>query len=88
MGRNKSTASAKKLIWRISDSAPFGEFVHRNGSVARGDGPEVSSGGWAVSSFELLHGTEITENPDTIPDSLLDELFAPHDSESTSSGRK
>ena len=88
MGRNKSSANAKKLIWRINDAAPFGEFGYPHGAVAHGDGPEVSSGGWAVSSFELLHGTEITENPDAIPDALLDELFASHNSASTPSGRK
>ena len=28
-------------------------------------------------AFELLHGTDISEGPDTVPDELFDELFLP-----------
>ena len=49
---------------------PAGQGEHK-------DRPEVSSGGWVMSSFELQHGAEVNENPDTVPDELFDELFPP-----------
>jgi hypothetical protein len=45
--------------------------------AARTELPEVSSGGWVVSSFDLLQGTDIVEGPHTVPDDLFDELFPP-----------
>ena len=71
----------KKLVWRISEAAPLGEFVDPNAprtAPERRDLPEVSSGGgWVVSSFELLHGADVSEGPDTVPADLFDELFPP-----------
>ena len=76
MGQRKPLQHTKKMVWRITESAPLGEFVDPNAvPPSRKDTPEVSSGGWVVSSFELLHGTEISEGPDTVPDELFDELF-------------
>ena len=71
-----------KRVWRISERAPMGEWVDlaRNVEyVPPPELPEVSSGGWVVSSFDLLHGTDIIENgeADTVPAELLDQLFAP-----------
>jgi len=43
---------------------------------------------WASSSFDLLHGTDVTENSDTVPAELLDELFRPRDDSSKAPGRK
>ena len=37
--------------------------------------PEVSTGGWLVSSFDLLSGADVVEGPDTVPAELFDELF-------------
>jgi hypothetical protein len=39
--------------------------------------PDVSTGSWVLSSFDLLQGTDITEDADanTIPADLFDELF-------------
>jgi hypothetical protein len=39
--------------------------------------PEVSYGTWVTSSYDLLDGTDIKEDPDTLPGELFDELFAP-----------
>ena len=79
MAQRKPPGRTKKMVWRITESAPLGEFV--DPSAPRPDRPkdqpEVSRGGWVVSSFELLHGTEISEGPDTVPDELFDELFPP-----------
>ena len=79
MVQRKPPTRSKKLVWRITESAPLGEFVDPQATPANQpkDQPEVSRGGWVVSSFELLHGTEISEGPDTVPDELFDELFAP-----------
>ena len=71
----------KRMVWRISESAPLGEFVDPNAVPVRvvpDTLPEasVSTGGWVVSSFELLHGADIQEeSDDTVPADLFDELF-------------
>ena len=83
MAKVKSPGSQKKLVWRISERAPKGEWVDPGsvaapGSVPTGELPEVSSGGWVMSSFDLLNGTDIIEgDDDTLPGDLFDELFAP-----------
>lgn len=79
MSQRKPPIPPKKTIWRITEAAPLGEFVDPNAVVpptsrAR---PEGAPGGWVVSSFELLHGTDISEGPETVPDDLFDELFPP-----------
>jgi hypothetical protein len=79
MVQRKTPTRTKKLVWRITEAAPLGEFVDPQVTppTQRKDQPEVSRGGWVVSSFELLHGTEISEGPNTVPDELFDELFPP-----------
>jgi hypothetical protein len=37
----------------------------------------VSQGGWVVSSFELLHGADVTEGYDTVPGDLFESFFSP-----------
>ena len=90
MAQRKPTGRSKKLVWRITEAAPLGEFVDPSipSPNQRKDQPEVSRGGWVVSSFELLHGTEINEGPDTCPAELFDELFAPVKKPPTPSGKK
>ena len=71
----KITAPAKK-VWRISESAPMGEWVNEVAPAAlkpSKDLPEVSSGTWVMSSYDLLDGTDVTE--DALPGDLFDELF-------------
>ena len=69
-----------KMVWRISERAPMGEWVkpsaHVNAKPAEGM-PEVSYGTWVTSSYDLLDGADVIEDPGTIPGDLLDELFAP-----------
>jgi len=79
MFRSKTTTPVKK-VWRISESAPMGEWVNKSAPIspkASKDLPEVSSGTWVKSSYDLLDGTEVTEDPDTLTAELFDELFAP-----------
>jgi hypothetical protein len=37
--------------------------------------PDDSSRSWAGSSYDLLGGAEVNDDPDTVPDSLIDEFF-------------
>lgn len=74
-----------KRVWRISPNAPQGEWVDprapaaaRPESAAGGELPEVSTGGWIVSSFDLLRGADVDTSGDTVPDDLFDELFPSH----------
>lgn len=69
----------KKLVWRISARAPKGEWV--DPSLAEQPSPasplpEVTFGGYVMSSFDLLSGTDVDEDDTTIPGELFDELFA------------
>lgn len=79
MSQRKPPPAARKLVWRITDSAPLGEFVDPLAPPSvRTELPEASSsGGWIVSSFELLHGADVSEDPQTVPGDLFDELFPP-----------
>jgi len=81
MVTRKQPAPAKKLIWRITEAAPLGEFVDPHAAASKPAPPPlpeatVSTGGWVVSSFELLHGADVTEGYDTVPSDLFDQLFA------------
>lgn len=81
---------AKKRVWRITEAAPLGEFVDvslasATNKIALPPKPSppalpeatVSSGGWVVSSFELLSGADVTEGYDTVPGDLFDAFFEP-----------
>ena len=79
MFRPKPKVPDSKMVWRISQSSPMGEWVPKVAPVTPRpviELPEVSYGSWVTSSYDLLDGTEVTEDPDTLPGELLDELFA------------
>ena len=86
MGQRKHEEQARKLVWRISESSPLGEVVdpaaanpsHPGAKPAPKDRSEVTSGSWVMSSFELLHGAEVNDDPNTVTDELFDELFPQH----------
>lgn len=82
MAQRKPAGRPAKIIWRISESFPQGAVVdptvsQRTPSAPRDPKPEpeFTTSGWVVSSFELLHGTVVSEDIDTVPDDLFDELF-------------
>lgn len=78
MARPQPKLPAK--VWRISERAPMGEWVTPRAPViakSNKDLPEVSYGSWVTSSYDLLDGTEVIEDPDTLPGDLFDELFGP-----------
>ena len=69
-----------KLVWRISASAPMGEWVYKLApTIAKPsmELPEVSYDSWVTSSYDLLSGTDVSEESDTLPGDLFDDLFAP-----------
>lgn len=72
---------SSRRVWRISQRAPLGEWVDPKApppiSEAPSELPEVSTGGWIVSSFDLLRGTEVDTSGDTVPAELFDLLFPP-----------
>ena len=77
MFRLKPPLPARK-VWRISESSPMGEWVVVAApAIARPSRnlPEVSYGTWVTSSYDLLDGADVVEDPDTVPGELLDELF-------------
>ena len=94
MVQRKPAPAGKRLIWRITEAAPLGEYVDAadvaaataaaaaaRTATAQAQAPlpeaTVSSGGWVVSSFELLHGADVTEGYDTVPGDLFDSFFSP-----------
>jgi len=78
MSQRKRPGGARRMVWRITEAAPLGEFVDPDAITEPPRGRDDSgSSGWVVSSFELLHGTDIQEGPDTVPADLFDELFPP-----------
>jgi hypothetical protein len=80
MFRPKKLPAPVKRVWRISASAPMGEWVNEAAPVVpkpNKDLLEVSQVPWVRSSYDLLDGADVTEGPDTLPDHLFDELFAP-----------
>jgi hypothetical protein len=65
-----------KKVWRISETAPMGEWVNKDAPPVAKPSlnlPDVSSGTWVISSYDLLDGTDVTE--EVLPDDLFEELF-------------
>jgi hypothetical protein len=67
-----------RKFWRITKSGPKVERVEKDASAmpkSSKDLPEVSYGNWVTSSYDLLDGVDVTEDLDTMPEELFDELF-------------
>ena len=77
MARHKAPAKLKPMVWRISDHAPLGEWIDPNLPPAppKREHTDDEDGVWRRSTYDLLHGVEIDDNPNTVPDDLFDELF-------------
>ena len=90
MKPQKTKELPQDWVWRISESAPLGEWVDRHAvpatiplarpaRAAMTDLPEVSTGGWLVSSYDLLSGADVVDDgADSVPMELFDELFPAH----------
>ena len=80
MKSKKPLIHPRAVVWRISEGAPLGEWVDRSAPpprIQKTGLPEVANDSWVTSSHDLLDGIEISEDGDTIPGDLLDELFDP-----------
>jgi hypothetical protein len=79
----KGVSGGKRLVWRITAAAPLGEYVDPDAPepppqqqrAEPVEGGPPAEPGWLVSSFELAHGLEVSDQSDTIPGELFDELF-------------
>ena len=78
MARMNAKVKPRRLVWRISDAAPLGEWVDLNNPPVKVKTPvavEASTRNWIGSSFDLLNGVDVDDSPNTVPDELFDELF-------------
>ena len=78
----RTSPRPRPLVWRISAEAPQGEWVDPAQVKPKTPAPklaepEVSSGSWVTSSFDLLSGTDVIEGPDTLSPKAFNELFNP-----------
>ena len=86
--RSGTPPGTRNLVWRITPDAPKGAWVDPASTPSpRVDVPERGSNTWAMSSFDLRYGADITDVSDTVPDELLDQLFPPRDDSPKKSGR-
>jgi hypothetical protein len=73
----------KRAIWRISERAPLGEWVDPD-ALPEPPPPterdeqhsDASSSSWMVSSMDLLNGTDVSEDHETSPGELFDDVNA------------
>jgi hypothetical protein len=78
----KPQAKKGRLVWRISAGTPNGRWVDPDTSPI---GPHEMDlldvpYSWASSSFDLLNGCDVSDEPDTLTNAQLDELFPPNKS--------
>lgn len=85
MSTRKKSAVAPRRVWRITPDHPHGTVIDADAAASASPtgtttpAPERSAappdGSWRASSYDLLNGVEVTDESDTIPDDLFDELF-------------
>jgi len=78
MARHKPSPKSKRMVWRISDHAPLGEWVDPSlpSEPPKKHPPDTDEErGWRRSTYDLLKGVDIDDNPNTVPDDLFDEFF-------------
>ena len=74
--RRNSVGHVTRRVWRITPNAPHGEYVDPDQQPEElTHPPEKPEPGWLVSSFELTHGLDVSDETDTIPGELFDEIF-------------
>ncbi|MDH5541041.1 MAG: hypothetical protein OEY03_16700, partial [Rhizobacter sp.] len=87
MRQRKTKPKPAKIVWRISATAPLGEYIHPEDKAKKPTPPvtpaeadaaarEAEGRGWHHSSHDLARGTEVREESlDTLSDELLEQLF-------------
>ena len=80
--------STTKKVWRITPDAPQGKWVDpATIPPPEPKAPDLESGAWLMSSFDLQYGAEIKDVTDTVPEDLLDQLFPPKDDPPKTAGK-
>ncbi len=86
MDRRKAMIGVRK-VWRITSEAPLGEIVDLGPKAASSQGvgkvgeaapmliDTAPVANWRASSHDLLIGLEVTDQSESIPGELFDELF-------------
>ena len=78
--RPKTGPPTRRAVWRISESAPMGEWVDPDALSAAGPAAKPprpdTSGGWIESSMDLLHGADVSEDHESAPGELFDDVNA------------
>jgi hypothetical protein len=80
--RPKPAPPTKRAVWRISESAPMGEWVDPDvlpapSPAAKPARPDTSSGsGWIESSMDLLSGADVSEDHESAPGEFFDDVNA------------
>jgi hypothetical protein len=77
----RGTPLTKRAVWRISEHAPMGEWVDPDAAepatpAAKAAQAETSGSGWIESSMDLLNGTDVSEDHESEPGELFDEVNA------------
>ena len=68
----------KRRVWRVTEGDPSGQYVDAGiAPPAKLKPVDERHSGWAVSSFELKYGLDVSEADDTVPAELFDTLFKP-----------
>jgi hypothetical protein len=74
--RKSNVGHITKRVWRITPNAPHGEYVDPDQvPLELTRPPERPAPGWLASSFELTNGLDVSDETDTLPSELFDELF-------------
>ena len=79
----RSLPPTKRAVWRISEHAPMGEWVDPDAAPATKPAlprpqPEASGSGWIESSMDLLSGADVSEDHESSPGELFDDVNARH----------
>jgi hypothetical protein len=75
VGKHIAGEVRRRLVWRVTASAPQGEYVDPDAPqprIVRFDRPEP---GWLQSSFDLAVGLDVHEGCEPIPPEVFDALF-------------
>lgn len=77
MVHRKGTDKPRRLVWRITPNSPNGEYVDLDAPPPKvpANPLERPEPGWRESSFDLAHGLEVSDETDTWPGELIDEMF-------------
>lgn len=76
MPRKSPPPHVARLVWRITDETPMGTYVDIGAAkdvLRRKDSEEACPKSWVDSSFDLLHGIDVTVDPMSMEQ--LKELF-------------